>query len=188
MKAFKKYRALWDFTILKKKEDKKGRRDEWKKNLQTKKNHKKFLSKTPFFLSNLCRAYHSIRARQSDQKRLQNLETEREKKQEHNEKTLGVLWPKKRDARSELWDVLARKVWITLSSTSSSSSRALKSNRERSPFSSRRRRRQKRVKTTKWWSEIIILVLLEAKEGRTKSARRSRTCWCLFYRLRFSIA
>ena len=51
-------------------------RDELKKKNLT----NKFLSKTPFFLSNLCRVYHSIRARQSDQKKLQNLETERAKR------------------------------------------------------------------------------------------------------------
>ena len=59
-------------------------------------------------------------------------------------------WSKKRDASlSEFWDVLARKVWITLflRHHHHHHSRALKSNRERSPFSSRRRRRRRQKKS-----------------------------------------
>ena len=69
---------------------------EWAEGRVKKKNlTNKFLSKTPFFLSNLCCVYHSIRARQSDQKKPQNLETAREKKQQRAE---TFLWSKKRDA------------------------------------------------------------------------------------------
>ena len=187
MKAFKKYRALWDFTILiKRRETKKAGGTRVKKKSSNKKKPQKVSFKDSLlsFKSVSCISQYT-RETERPKKTSKPRDRAREKKQQRAE---TFLWSKKRDASlSEFWDVLARKVWITLSSTSSSSSRALKSNRERSPFSSRRRRRQ-RVKTTKWWSEIIILVLLEAKEGRTKSARRSRTCWCLFYRLRFSIA
>ena len=68
--------------------------------MKKKSSNKKISQKVSFkdsllILSNLCRVYHGIRARQSDQKRLQNLETEREKKRQRAE---TFLWSKKRDA------------------------------------------------------------------------------------------
>jgi hypothetical protein len=69
--------------------------------VKKKSSNKKISQKVSFkdsllILSNLCRVYHGIRARQSDQKKPQNLETEREKKQQKRAETF--LWSKKRDA------------------------------------------------------------------------------------------